>query len=163
MKPSFLNLQEIKFIEVHVEIDKNVRSDANDFDFEGSLIGWDIKHAKLKSSSNDWLISLRVANSNDGEDINKCPYLFRIHAISKISIEEHIEEDKKEKLIFESGCALTYGAIRELVTNITSRSIHGTLMLPTPSFKDSFEEHIENNKNQPSTKKPRKKKSSAQE
>ena len=47
----------------------------------------------------------------------------------------------KEKLAFESGSALIYGAIREMTINLTSRCIPGPLMLPTPMFKDSFEDY----------------------
>ncbi|WP_167769427.1 hypothetical protein [Thioalkalivibrio halophilus] len=39
----------------------------------------------------------------------------------------------------EYGAALVYGAIREMVTNITSRSLAGPLTLPTPSFVGALE------------------------
>ena len=40
---------------------------------------------------------------------------------------------------YEYGAALVYGAIREMVTNITSRSLAAPLTLPTPSFVGALE------------------------
>lgn len=141
MKPSFLTLKEIKFSKIRVEIDPNVQVKASDFDFEDALIGCDIKHGQLKNDVNSWWIGFGFANSNDGDDIKKCPYLFEFQALGIISIDENFKPvELKEKFAFESGSALIYGAIREMTINLTSRCIPGPLMLPTPMFKDTFKE-----------------------
>lgn len=143
MNPSFLTLKDIKFSKIHIEADTKVKTRASDFDFKGSMIGCDIKHGPMKNDENSWWIFMGFANSNDGDDVNKCPYLFEFQALGIISIDEHFEPTNlKEKLAFESGSALIYGAIREMAINLSSRSLPGPLMLPTPMFKDSFEEQI---------------------
>ena len=44
------------------------------------------------------------------------------------------EERRVRALV--NGASLLYGAIREMVSNITSRSAHGPLLLPSLSFQD---------------------------
>lgn len=143
MNPSFLTLKDIKFTKIHIEVDSKVKIGASDFDFKDSLIGCDIKHGAMKNEENSWWLLMGFANSNDGDDVKKCPYLFEFQALGIISIDEQFEPaNLKEKLVFESGSALIYGAIREMTINLTSRSIPGPLMLPTPMFKDTFEEQM---------------------
>jgi len=69
-----------------------------------------------------------------------CPYMLDIQAVGVFTISDSVEESKRNQLIFECGAALVYGAIREMVANITSRSVFGRLMLPTPTFQGLYEQ-----------------------
>lgn len=145
MKASPLTLREIKFSKIQVEIDPSVRIKAEDYDFDDALIGCNINHGQMKDDPNTWWIGFAFANKNDGDDTNKCPYLFEFQAIGIVSVDPEWKADNKEKQVFETGSAMIYSAIREMTVNLTSRSIPGSLTLPTPSFLGAFEEHKEKN------------------
>jgi preprotein translocase subunit SecB len=145
MKASPLTLREIKFSKIQVEIDPSVRMKAEDYDFDDALIGCNINHGPMKNDPNTWWIGFAFANRNDGVDTKKCPYLFEFQAIGIVSVDPSWENDNKEKHVFETGSAMIYSAIREMTVNLTSRSIPGPLMLPTPTFLGSYEEHQEKN------------------
>lgn len=143
MKPSILTLLELDFVRVRVDIDFAVETIANNFDFDGALIGWNLLHSHHNGDENTWRIVGSFANSNENAE-TKCPYLLDIQAIGLVKIDESITENK-EKIVYENGAALVYGAIREMVQTVTARCIKGKLMLPTPTFIGSFEEHQKNN------------------
>jgi preprotein translocase subunit SecB len=43
-------------------------------------------------------------------------------------------ENRREELIKVTGASLLYGAVREMILNVTSRSLKGPFLLPTVSF-----------------------------
>lgn len=157
MKPSFLTLNEVKFFKIKIDTDNSIQTKASEYDFENALLGCDTNFIRNEKDSNNFIIYFSFANSNDGEDISKCPYLFEFQAVASISIDDAIEEEQKEKLVFESGSAMIYSSIREMVINLTSRGVSGQLTLPTPSFKNSYEEYTSKQNTNKKSKKVKKK------
>ncbi len=155
MKPSILTVLELDFIRIHVDIDFDVEGDADNFDFEGALIGWDIIHSPNNGDENTWRIVVSFANSNDNSE-TKCPYLLDIQAIGLIRINDTVPENK-ERIVYENGAAIVYGAIREMVQTLTARCIKGKLVLPTPTFIGAFEEFQKKNTKKLAAKKKTKK------
>lgn len=139
MKASILTLRELKFLRLRIDIDFDVETKASEFDFDGAQLGWDINHGRNNDTSNAWWVAIGFANSNEGAE-TKCPYLLDIQAIGYIEINESVPEEKRERIIYENGAALVYGAIREMTLTVTGRFLPGALMLPTPTFIDSFAE-----------------------
>jgi preprotein translocase subunit SecB len=55
-------------------------------------------------------------------------------------IHPHFPENRREELIRVNGASLLYGAVREMILNITSRSLKGPFLLPTVSFIEAQED-----------------------
>jgi len=62
-------------------------------------------------------------------------YTGKICAVGIIEAHPDIPEDKVQHSVQLAGASLLYGAIREMVLNITSRSAKGVLMMPTLNFQ----------------------------
>lgn len=46
------------------------------------------------------------------------------------------QADERQSRALVNGVSLLYGVVREMVSNITSRSVHGPMLLPSLSFAD---------------------------
>jgi hypothetical protein len=132
-------VRKIEFLRVFVEA--NDRADPNtigEFSFNGATIGWAF-HSGQNEDGSTW-VGVGFATGNEADKGPICPYMLDIQAIGVFTIADSVEEGKREQLVFECGAALVYGAIREMVANITSRSAFGRLMLPTPTFQGLYEQ-----------------------
>lgn len=141
IKASPLTVIQIDFLRTFVEVNdaadpETIRS----FDFDGATIGWGFHTGKDEDGST-W-VGVGFATGAEPEEGPLCPYIVDIQAVGTFSLHESFQGDDPEKFIFECGAALVYGAIREMVASITSRSVFGRLVLPTPSFQGLYEEEI---------------------
>lgn len=142
MKPSPLTLRGIEFVRVHVEPDLEAGlSRADQFDFDGSILKWALDHG-YDDQDKTWWVAVGFGTAPE-EDGPRCPYILDVQAVGIFTVSETYPSERHERLAYEYGAALVYGAIREMVTNITSRSLVGPLTLPTPSFVGAFEERDE--------------------
>ena len=104
------------------------------------LIGWQIHHGR-NDDDETWWIAARFFVDNENAKV-RCPYRLDMRAMGLFLVDEHLKEEKHEKLVYENGEALIYGAIRDMVSMITSRSVHGSLMLPTPTFMGTYAKYL---------------------
>jgi len=139
MRASTISLLNLTFLEISAKTDVTYQGKAADYDFEGTFVRCIPKHAKQSDDGLQWWVALNFATKSEEE--KRCPYILDIKAVGSFKIDAEIPEDKREKIVFESGASLVYGAIREMVSTITARSAHGTLMLPTASFFGEFEDY----------------------
>lgn len=138
MKPSPLTMRSLDFLRVHVEADHTAQQTAQAFDFDGALLAWSIKHGQDKEGT--WWVAVGFATDTQAAAEQRCPYDLDMRAMGIFSIADSVAADRKEEIVYENGAALVYGAIREMVATVTSRSIAGKLMLPTPTFVGAFAE-----------------------
>ena len=80
-------------------------------------------------------LALRVAPKEDAQ----APY--NIHISVRGIVRMHLtqadgQEEERRVLALVNGASLLYGAVREMVSTITSRSAHGPLLLPSLNFQD---------------------------
>lgn len=144
MKPSPLTLHGIEFIRVHVESDLESKTRrAEDFQFDGATLRWGLEHGRDDDNGTWWVAVGFGTHNQEGE--SRCPYVLDVQAVGIVSVADDYPSEKHEQLAFEYGAALVYGAIREMVTNITARSLAGPLTLPTPSFVGALETWKQNN------------------
>ena len=139
IKASPITVEKIEFLRTFIEA--NDLADPNtigDFSFNGASIGWAF-HSGQNEDGSTW-VGVGFATGNDADEGPICPYMLDIQAVGVFSVADTVEEGKREPLVFECGAALVYGAIREMVANITSRSAFGRLMLPTPSFQGLYDQ-----------------------
>jgi preprotein translocase subunit SecB len=61
------------------------------------------------------------------------PFLYEIEVAIQGVVEVHADfpAERREHLAIVNGLGLLYSSIREMVTNLTARSAHGALNLPT--------------------------------
>ena len=138
MKPSPLTLHAIEFIRVHVETDLESEIRREDqFDFGGTTLNWALEHGQNGEDETWWVAVGFGTKPMDGEP--RCPYVLDVQALGIVSVSKQYLAEKHESLACEYGAALVYGVIREMVTNITTRSLAGPLTLPTPSFVGALE------------------------
>ncbi len=85
-----------------------------------------LKHQKVDGC---WQVALKVVFCGKNSE----PALYHGHIEFEGIFEVHPEvpEDKTEELVRMNGGAVLYGAIRELVMNLSARSKHGPFELPT--------------------------------
>lgn len=81
------------------------------------------------------VLKLRVGPKADKD----APYQIQVSVSGVVRM--HLSQDKdqaNERRVraLVNGASLLYGVIREMVSNITSRSVHGQLLLPSLSFAD---------------------------
>jgi preprotein translocase subunit SecB len=70
-------------------------------------------------------------------DENKpAPYSGKITINGVFQISKEYAEHRRDQLIEVTGPSILYGACREMVANLTARSTHGLLSLPSVSFFD---------------------------
>jgi preprotein translocase subunit SecB len=95
----------------------------------------------VPNSPNQWRIVLTIQCLN--EDPAK-PYLYEAEIIVQgiVEVNEGFPEDKKEQLAIVNGLSILFSAAREMLINITARSVYGGITLPTFSFVNSVSEAL---------------------
>jgi hypothetical protein len=79
--------------------------------------------------SKRWRLRLQV-ELLPAEENHRSPYTGRVEAIGEFQIHEDFPVEKREALARMNGGAMLYGAIREWVCTLTSRSLNGMIELP---------------------------------
>lgn len=149
MTPSPLQLKSYFFTKVLVELAKPFEDPestdvkATDFNFNGVNIGTEIGVAVAEhqtDSPTDFMVELKISILN--KDGASCPYKIDVAIIGIFDISEKIDKEKRENIVTVNGVSILFGCVREMVASITSRSMHGMLILPTANFTD----HVQANK-----------------
>lgn len=70
------------------------------------------------------------------KDEEPAPYSGRITATGVFQISDDYAEHRRDQLIEVTAISILYGACREMLANLTARSTHGLLSLPSVSFYD---------------------------
>jgi preprotein translocase subunit SecB len=80
--------------------------------------------------SNHWRLALEVKLGSVKADK---PFIYEIEVVLQELVEVHAGSpaEKRDHLAVVNGLGLFYSSVREMVTNLTARSAHGALNLPT--------------------------------
>jgi preprotein translocase subunit SecB len=140
MNPSVLQLEDLLFVRTRIDIDPEFEGDAGDFSFEGSKYRWESRIGHRDHKPLEYWVGVEYSLHSDAE--KRCPYVIDMKAVGFLSVRESVSEDKRDALVYENGSALVFGAIREMIANITWRSLFGTLLLPTASFIGAHAEYV---------------------
>lgn len=85
------------------------------------------------SSPRKFLLTLRVElGSNSSEQVS--PYVATLTIEGEFEVAEAYQGASPEDLVNITGASMLYGACREMLANLTARSIHGMSTLPSVSF-----------------------------
>lgn len=126
-------------IEVAPDENNNVIP-ADQFDFGGVNIRCDVGHAQAQSEAgeiadNMFLVGVDVFITN--EEGKKAPYVIHVGAKGYFEwVAQKVDPIEMKDLIVVNGASILYGVIREMVSNVTSRSMAGPLLLPSFNFVD---------------------------
>lgn len=83
----------------------------------------------------DVRLTLRVGPKEDGS----APYqvVVSVRGVVRMHLTQASDQAEERRVrALVNGVSLLYGVVREMVSNITSRSVHGQLLLPSLSFAD---------------------------
>jgi len=93
---------------------------------------------KHKDAENRFLMQLGVKLTAD-KDKGTPLYTFEVEAVGIFTVRDAVPKDQVKKLVTANGAAMLYGAIREMVANLTARGPHIEFNLPTVTFIDDAE------------------------
>src|SRR5690554_1532254 len=133
-----LQLVQMTFTKTQVEVFETVEdageSWAPQFDFEGVNLLVENTVGQQENNTTDFLVALRVAVFNEADAVKKAPYTFDITVQGVFKLAADFACDDRDDLVRVNGSAMLYGAIRDMLQQITARSMLGTLLLPTLHF-----------------------------
>lgn len=101
-------------------------------DFEHNIdVKWNIEASSLEENS--IFVSLNV--KTDNEICSKTPYNIDIDTSCKLTLKDKREySEELETAMVRNAASICYGAIRERVLELTSRSIWGSALIPPNYF-----------------------------
>jgi preprotein translocase subunit SecB len=131
-----LQMERLLFTKVHVEVNNSLDEDvyAPDFNFEGVDIKTEILSAIKEGQEEDptnFMVMVRIIISNEPEKSKSAPYSVDVHAQALFYLNPVFPVEKRANIVKVNGSSMIIGAIREVVTQITSRSAYGPLTLPS--------------------------------
>ncbi len=85
-----------------------------------------------RNSSEDgvWHAKL-ILELKHADEENPTPYTGKFVVIGKFKLDPNFPEETAEQMVQLNAGSLLYGTIREMVINLTSRSLHGPARIPT--------------------------------
>jgi preprotein translocase subunit SecB len=126
MEISPLQLESYSFSDIQITAQENPNtSDFND-------IGGEEMFGMSPDDNRNWHVLLTI-ELNAAED-TKPSYLGRMKVEGVFQVHEKWPEEKIEALVSSNATALLFGAVREMLVNLTARSKHGPIKLKTVRF-----------------------------
>ncbi|MBW3513006.1 MULTISPECIES: protein-export chaperone SecB [unclassified Janthinobacterium] len=143
MKVAVLQPKGIVFQEVSIQVnlDENENPvETNNFDFAGVQISCEVGYADPDNENNvdnkaSMLVSIALTIAN--QEGKKAPYNVKVAATGIFAwLDKKTPDHERRDLTVVNGASILYGSIREMVLNVTSRSLSGSLLLPSFNFID---------------------------
>lgn len=139
MRPSQLQLLNLLYLGIKITARQPAEGELIDplFDFNGVQITESLDFSILDENKEDprqFALKFHVALENKKGKI--APYDVDIAVAGIFSIISDLPATDREDFVRVNGSAVLYGAIRDQVLTLTSRSVRGPLMLPTVNFLD---------------------------
>jgi preprotein translocase subunit SecB len=111
----------------------------------------EIGFMQIPDQPNHWNLQL-VIKFGSADPSNPFFYEIEIHAFGIVELIGEIDPEKREPIVVINGLGILYGACREMVMNITARSIYSPCSIPSLNFteviKQAQQDQIEQQKSQ---------------
>ncbi len=132
MKPSPLQLESHVFTRIHMD----ACEDPECLEVEGARqFQVNTQCQQHNEEPSRWMVTIRVSVSQkDGEPCP--PYIFDIEAVGFFQVAEEYPAEKKAPMVKANAPAVLFGAVREMIANITARGPYPRFDLPTVTFID---------------------------
>lgn len=96
-----------------------------------------------EESSGKWILFLTV-KTKDPVETGKMPaYRAEVVVAGRFDVDQDYPKEKTPRMVAVTGSSLLYGVVREMIANITSRSVFGIYTLPLTSFVDLDPKRVE--------------------
>ena len=129
MEQSPLQLESYAFDKIELVAQENANSQHQ------NQVGGEASYGAAQDDPRHWHVILQIdLKASEGETPL---YLGQLIAEGVFRVHANWPEDKIDALVTSNGPALLYGAIREMVVNLTGRSKHGPINLKTVRFAPS--------------------------
>ncbi len=142
IEASPLQIKQLLFTKIEVEANLGEESGgfwAPDFDFQGVVIHTDVSveaEEEPDEGPQGFFVQVKLAVFNDPDDEGKmAPYSFEIHSHAYFELFPAFDVERREKIVRVNGASMIVGAMRELLTHLTARSVHGPMTLPSLRIK----------------------------
>lgn len=144
MRASPLQLKHLLFTKVIVDpevpFEEADKFKHGEFSFEGVVFDVHLATALAagqEDEPHDFMIKLSVGISNKKD--THAPYKIDIGVVGLFAVSDVIPIEDRNNIVTVNGASVLYGAIREQVATLTSRSYLGSMVLPTMDFRDHIE------------------------
>jgi preprotein translocase subunit SecB len=119
-----LQLKDHKILRIHFDT-RQIEEQSSELVFNHAM---EVFHPE--NQDHTWLVRLDVQFKATSES-TVAPYLGEIAVVGTFTLDHDFPEEKSKDMVYMNGGAILYGVVREILCNITSRGIHGPIMLPT--------------------------------
>jgi preprotein translocase subunit SecB len=94
---------------------------------------------------NQWNLQLQLKMGSASQD---APFFYEveIHVLGVVELSDGIPAENREQIAVINGFSMLYGACRELLINVTCRSIYGPVSIPSLNFSKVLQEAQEHQK-----------------
>jgi Preprotein translocase subunit SecB len=93
----------------------------------------------IAGQPNHWNLQL-VLKLASADQNNPFFYELEIHAFGVVELSGEVPVEKRESIAVINGLGILYGACREMIMNVTARSIYGPCSIPSLSFAQVLKE-----------------------
>lgn len=120
---------------------KNEFLSAENFDFSGVKIICEVGYGDISQEHDSapftyMMVSLHTRVEN--KEGRTCPYDLNVRVNGVFHwLDTGVAPEKRQDLIVVNGASLLFGAVREMVSTVTARSVCGALLLPCLTFHDN--------------------------
>ncbi|MCP2054376.1 UNVERIFIED_ORG: hypothetical protein J3D59_004236 [Pseudomonas fluorescens] len=152
MKAASLSISKVEFIHIRVESNSDFDGEHSsefhqlDFPFDGVLFKrrMSLQYDKAKSDDPRTFIfglSIMLEEDEDDPDCKALPYNVDIKAVVYMKyMSNQFTGMERFRAIRATGYSILYGAIREMVSNLTARGPNGMWSLPSADFNSTASE-----------------------
>ena len=131
MKPSPLQLTEYFLTDLHFSAN-NEFDPAKDVPLKADHFQVGVEAQPNKDDRRRWQIILKLQHQ-PAVDAN-VPYRFTVEIIGFFLVLPNFPEERIQRLVRTNGASMLYGAVREIVRDMTTRGPYLGVMLPSASF-----------------------------
>lgn len=137
-----LQMKQLTFTKVYIEANPDLYKEddplkAPEYDLEGVNIGHKFRSECLDTDSKEpqlYYLELCLALPNKKGIGTPSPYFIDLCAHAVFEIDESCPLELRKSIVDVNGASMILGAMREVITQNTARSVYGPLTLPTLRF-----------------------------
>lgn len=131
MKPAPIQLTEYFLTELHLSA--NPKFDPK----QEALLRFKDYHVTLAAAPNpednrDWRLTLKLQLQPPAEA--NVPYRLSAEIVASVIVHPKYAEDRIERLIKTNGPSMLFGAMREIIRDLTARGPYPAILIPSTSF-----------------------------
>lgn len=113
----------------------NVRANASGKENANTALDQHVICLPVIGKANHWHLELFL-NQRSVDPKKPFLYDFEFHVVGVVEVSDQTPAEKRQAFAAVNGLSLLYGAAREMLLNVTARSVFGPLNLPSLNFTE---------------------------